>query len=91
MAIAILEKSFQLFTGKRQKQQLDHNVFGAKIGLTASLFGCWHERVSRPFTEGKSAYRACLNCGARKPFDTETLETKDRFYYPPIIRNVENV
>lgn len=91
MAIAILEKSVQLFTGKRQKQQLDHNVFGAEIGVITSLFGCWHEQISRPFTEGKSAYRACLNCGARKPFDKETLETKDKFYYPPIIRNVENV
>jgi hypothetical protein len=91
MAIAILEKSFQLFTGKKQNQQLDHNVFGAEIGVITSLFGCWHERVSRPFTEGKSAYRACLNCGARKPFDKETLETKDKFYYPPIIRNVDNI
>ncbi len=91
MAIAILEKSVQIFNGNSQKQQLDQNVFGAKIGLMTSLFGCWHEKVSRPFSEGKSAYRACLNCGARKPFDKETLQTEDKFYFPPIIRNVENV
>lgn len=91
MAIAIFQKSFQSLIRTRESAPIDSRVFGSKIGLTASLFGCWHEKVSRPFSEGKSAYRACLECGARQFFDTETLQTKDKFYYPPIIRNVENI
>jgi hypothetical protein len=60
-------------------------VFGDKIGVVAQLFGCWHKELSRPFMHGKQGYRACLNCGARKQFDTDSLETKGPFYYPPTV------
>lgn len=59
--------------------------FGEKVGLIATLFGCWHKDLSRPFTAGREAYRACTSCGARKKFDKETLQTKGSFYYPPSI------
>ena len=60
-------------------------VFGDKIGIMGKIFGCWHKQLSRPFTNQKSSYRACLNCGALKHFDTETLKTYGAFHYPPII------
>jgi len=60
-------------------------VFGDKIGIMGKIFGCWHKELSRPFTNQKSSYRACLNCGALKHFDTENLKTVGPFYYPPII------
>lgn len=60
-------------------------VFGDKIGIMGKIFGCWHKQLSRPFTNQKASYRACLNCGALKPFDTETLRTYGSFHYPPII------
>ena len=60
-------------------------VFGDKIGIMGKIFGCWHKKLSRPFTNQKSAYRACLDCGALKRFDTETLKTVGPFYYPPTI------
>jgi hypothetical protein len=60
-------------------------VFGDKIGIMGKIFGCWHKQLSRPFTNQKSSYRACLNCGAMKRFDTETLKTVGPFYYPPTI------
>lgn len=60
-------------------------TFGIKIGLLAQLFGCWHKQISRPFTIGNDSYRACLHCGARKPFDTETLKTFGSFHYPPTV------
>jgi hypothetical protein len=59
------------------------NFFGRKIGLVATLFGCWHKNLSRPFTYGKESYRVCLNCGARKDFNAETFTTSSSFYYPP--------
>ncbi len=59
--------------------------FGERIGLFSKLFGCWHKQISRPFTVGKASYRACLSCGARKRFDTQTLKTVGAFHYPPLI------
>ena len=60
-------------------------VFGEKIGIMGKLFGCWHKELSRPFSNRKSSYRACLNCGAMKRFDTENLKTFGPFYYPPVV------
>ncbi len=57
--------------------------FGSKIGLFASLFGCWHKRLTRPFTSDQNSYMACLECGARKKFDTENFKVSRAFYYPP--------
>lgn len=60
--------------------------FGNKIGFMGSLFGCWHKRLTRPFTGKHVAYRACLDCGARKEFDTEDFRMVGPFYYPPTIK-----
>ena len=62
-----------------------NGVFGSKIGLIGKIFGCWHNQLSRPFTNRKGSYRSCLNCGARKRFDTQILKTSGPFYYPPAI------
>ena len=69
---------------------IDALVFGKKMGIVAKLFGCWHDNLSRPFTQGKTAYRSCLHCGARKQFNAETLETFGSFYAPPLIRDDGN-
>ncbi len=67
-----------------------NGAFGNKIGVMGKVFGCWHKRLSRPFTNRNASYRACLNCGARKKFDTKTLKTYGPFYYPPAISFIEN-
>ena len=56
-----------------------------KIGLMGTLFGCWHKDLSRPFTDRKSSYRVCTQCGARKMFDTKSFKTLGTFYYPPSV------
>lgn len=65
-------------------------TFGAKIGVFTSLFGCWHKELTRPFTNGKESYRACLHCGARQKFDAVNLKTSRKFYYPPTISSVSD-
>jgi hypothetical protein len=60
-----------------------HYIFGKRIGFLAKLFGCRHRDLSRPFTYGRQSYRACLRCGARRNFNTETLTSSGAFYYPP--------
>ena len=62
-------------------------AFGEKIGFMASVFGCWHKRLTRPISDKNSSYRACLECGARKMFDTEDFRTSGPFYYPPSVRS----
>lgn len=79
----------QLQTVESQREQLDSQVFGEKVGLLATLFGCWHKDLSRPFSNGKTSYRTCLECGSRKPFDPKTLKTSGGFYHPPIIRRID--
>ena len=64
--------------------------FGEKIGILSSLFGCWHQKLSRPFTIGNESYRTCLHCGSRRHFDAQNLKTFGRFYYPPKISQVTN-
>lgn len=63
------------------------DAFGQKIGLFGTLFGCWHKEMSRPFTRKHLSYRACLECGARKKFNTDNFKTSGPFYYPPKVRS----
>jgi len=67
----------------------DQVVFGKKVGFFGKLFGCWHENLSRPFGQSSTAYRTCLECGARKHFNPETLKTYGAFHYPPIVREMK--
>jgi hypothetical protein len=62
-----------------------HGMFGKKIGLIASVFGCWHKELSRPFSNKKGSYRVCLECGARAQFDLTSFKTLGTFYYPPSV------
>lgn len=89
MTTTILRNKFQRLIQKKDKQteSADLLIFGRKVGLIAKLFGCRHGDISRPFTNGETAYRSCLNCGARKQFNPETLETHGNFYFPPITRS----
>ena len=70
--------------------QTQERTFGERIGFLGSLFGCWHRSLSRPFTIGNDSYCACLDCGARKPFDTQNLTVYGSFHYPPAVLTVGN-
>ncbi len=52
------------------------------VSFFTGIFGCWHKELSRPFTTSNNSYRVCLNCGARRHFNAETLETYGQFYFP---------
>lgn len=67
-----------LVTSKRDS----HKKVDKKVGFLAKIFGCGHQDLSRPFSNGKAGYRTCLSCGARKHFNPETLETFGDFYFP---------
>ena len=79
----------QNFIAEKTNSRTD-GAFGKKIGLFTKLFGCWHKRLTRPFTNDNGSYRACLNCGARKKFDAENFRTFGAFHYPPSISARDN-
>jgi hypothetical protein len=72
------------FRSNGEETVVDHVFFGKKVGFFVKIFGCGHQDLSRPFSRGRIGYRTCLRCGARKPFNPDTLETFGNFYYPPI-------
>jgi len=50
--------------------------------LVASLFRCWHRRLSWPITRDRQTYRSCLKCGMRRSFDPKAWRTFGPFYSP---------
>jgi len=46
------------------------------------VFGCWHLKMSLPFTRGAETYRTCVTCGARRRFDLDQWSMVGGFYYP---------
>lgn len=70
------------------KQYGQGRTGSAPAGLTAQLsnwltrvFGCWHSEMSRPFTHDGESYRTCLECGARRNFDSSRWEMVGAYYY----------
>jgi len=49
--------------------------------FVARILGCWHTRMSRPFSHQGQAYRSCLNCGAQRKFNLGNWEMQGNFYY----------
>jgi len=46
------------------------------------VFGCWHRKLSLPFTRGDETYQTCISCGARRRFDWDQWKAVGDFYYP---------
>ena len=85
MTATILKGTFsRIKSHAAHRGALSGEVFGKKLGVAASLFGCWHEDLRRPFGRGEATYRSCLKCGARTPFNVETLRTEGKFYQAPV-------
>jgi hypothetical protein len=89
MANTIALNKIQRLADKSVESETNQFIFGQKVGLITTLFGCWHNNISRPFVNGKIAYRSCLQCGARKRFNPETLKTEKNFYFPPVSKDLK--
>lgn len=55
-----------------------HAVFQS---LLTRIFGCHHREMSRPLTTDDDPHRECLNCGARRRFDTKAWKMVGPFYF----------
>ena len=49
--------------------------------LLVRTFGCWHAHMGRSITGDGETYRACLDCGARPRFDTQTWMMHGPYYF----------
>jgi hypothetical protein len=57
-------------------------VFGKRVGLFARIFGCYHNRMSRPVTTENVTYKYCPDCGIRRQFDPVKFKSEGAYYYP---------
>jgi hypothetical protein len=75
---AVLEQ--KLIAGPLVSTRSDERI--RKIGFFGAVFGCWHKRLTRPISDNESTYQSCVECGARRRFDTESYSASGPFYYP---------
>ena len=80
----LLDKVQRLIQKSEPTKDSNTFAFGQKLSLMTKLFGCRHTNMGRPFTQDKTAYRSCLNCGARRQFNPDTMETHGTFYFPSV-------
>ncbi len=51
------------------------------IAFSMAAAGCYHRRMGRPRTVDGVTYRACLDCGMKRPFDPEAWRAYGTFLY----------
>jgi hypothetical protein len=66
--------------------QLNSRLIDDLKYFMARITGCWHRKLSRPFTRGKQTFRVCIRCGMYRDFDLQDWKSTGRFYSPSIER-----
>ncbi len=57
------------------------NIFiEKKQSFIKRLFGCWHQRMSKPVTTDETTFCYCKDCRLRRKFDIETFKLEGAFY-----------
>ena len=74
-----MEAIFEISPARTREQQVGPQQ--APRGLFEMLLGCWHRRMSRPFTRDGVTYRACLKCGAHRLFDIKEWRMRGPYYF----------
>ena len=79
-----MEQIFLLNSG----ETLQTKDLGEKQGFISKLFGCHHQRMSKPVTTGNNCYQYCAKCGARRLYDTKTFKSYGEFYQPSVGKDI---
>jgi len=48
------------------------------VHALSSVFGCPHDRMTRPFTIDRQSYMVCLECGRKVFYSTEQMRRLSR-------------
>lgn len=68
----------------KSAQKQSEKMFAPAFRVTTWLwerFQCQHTEMSRPITRDGETYRACVSCGARRPFNLNAWAMKGSFYF----------
>jgi len=72
-----------VFASKSAQKQSE-KMFAPAHRVTTWLrerFQCQHTEMSRPITRDGETYRACVRCGARRPFNLNAWTMKGSYYF----------
>ena len=58
-----------------------HSLTALLASLLVRLFGCPHTNMGLPITLGGETYCACLDCGARRRFDTNSWSMRGPYHF----------
>ena len=58
-----------------------HSLTALLASLLVRLFGCPHTKMGLPVTLGGETYCACLDCGARRRFDTNSWSMRGPYHF----------
>ena len=58
-----------------------HKLAVLLVRLLVRLFGCPHTSMGLPITLGGETYCACLDCGARRRFDTNSWSMRGPYHF----------
>lgn len=67
---------------------LNNTFIEEKQSFIKRLFGCWHQRLSKPVTIDKTTFCYCKDCGLRRKFDIETFKPQGAFYSPRHVKTI---
>ncbi|MEP6900319.1 MAG: hypothetical protein ABJA66_01135 [Actinomycetota bacterium] len=67
---------------------LNNTFIEEKQSFIKRLFGCWHQRLSKPVTIDKTTFCYCKDCGLRRKFDIETFKPQGAFYSPRPVKTI---
>jgi hypothetical protein len=67
---------------KRNSERIDSTTLkSTPMRWLTRLFGCWHKKMSPPFTHEGDTYRTCMNCGARRQFNVGRGKMTGAYYH----------
>ena len=65
----------------RARRAYPHGLTALLAILLVRLFGCPHTNIGLPITLGGETYCACLDCGARRRFDTNSWSMRGPYHF----------
>lgn len=66
---------------RRAGRAYTHSLPAFLASLLVRLFGCPHTNMGLPITLGGETYCACLDCGARRRFDTNSWSMRGPYHF----------
>jgi hypothetical protein len=77
----VMVKVTQESSGRHSKRSGSAKLQPMPMRWLTHLFGCWHKKMSPPYTGDGVTYRTCMSCGARRLFDAGRGKMTGSYYH----------